>query len=69
MARGSSPSKGAARRETAVFVSDALTRLPDDCREAMIRHRLEGQTIIDGATIELKLRMVPGLHTRSYSVS
>jgi RNA polymerase sigma-70 factor (ECF subfamily) len=40
----STPSQGAARREQAVLLADALGRLPDDYREVIILHHLEGQT-------------------------
>lgn len=38
----SSPSQRAARREQAVLLADALARLPDDYREVIILHHLEG---------------------------
>jgi RNA polymerase sigma-70 factor, ECF subfamily len=40
----STPSQWAARREQAVLLVDALARLPDDYREVIILHHLEGQT-------------------------
>jgi len=40
-APGSSPSQGAARREQAVLLSEALGKLPDDYREVIISHHLE----------------------------
>ena len=40
----SSPSHGAARHERAVRLASALERLPDDQREAVTRHYLEGET-------------------------
>ena len=41
-AEQSSPSQRAARREQAVLLADALGRLPDDYREVIILHHLEG---------------------------
>lgn len=38
----SSPSQQAARRERAVLLADALGRLPDDYREAIVLRHLEG---------------------------
>lgn len=38
----STPSQRAARREQAVLLADALDRLPEDYREVMILHHLEG---------------------------
>jgi RNA polymerase sigma-70 factor (ECF subfamily) len=40
----STPSQRAARREQAVLLADALGRLPDDYREVIILHHLEGLT-------------------------
>src|SRR5262249_20720847 len=42
MAPGSSPSQQAARRERAVLLAEALARLPNDYREVLILHDLEG---------------------------
>jgi RNA polymerase sigma-70 factor (ECF subfamily) len=42
VARGSSPSQQAARREQAVRLADALERLPDAYREVIILSHLEG---------------------------
>jgi RNA polymerase sigma-70 factor (ECF subfamily) len=42
VARGSSPSQQAARREQAVILADALQRLPDHYREVIILSHLEG---------------------------
>lgn len=44
VARGSSPSHQAARREQAVLLADALATLPDDYREAIVLRHLEGLT-------------------------
>lgn len=41
-AQQSSPSQRAARREQAVLLADALSRLPEDYREVIILHHLEG---------------------------
>src|SRR5262249_24565743 len=42
VARGSSPSQQAVRREQAVLLADALQRLPDHYREVIILSHLEG---------------------------
>jgi RNA polymerase sigma-70 factor (ECF subfamily) len=42
LARQSTPSQRAARREQAVLLAEALERLPDDYREAVILRHLEG---------------------------
>jgi RNA polymerase sigma-70 factor, ECF subfamily len=44
IARQSSPSHQAARREQAVILADALQRLPEDYREAIVLRHLEGLT-------------------------
>jgi RNA polymerase sigma-70 factor (ECF subfamily) len=44
LARGSSPSDRAARREQAAVLAEALDRLPEDYREAVILRHLEGLT-------------------------
>jgi RNA polymerase sigma-70 factor, ECF subfamily len=43
----SSPSQRAAHREQAVLLADALGQLPDDYREVIILHHLEGQTFAE----------------------
>lgn len=42
LAKGSSPSQGAARREQAVLLADALERLPPDYRDVLVLRHLEG---------------------------
>jgi RNA polymerase sigma-70 factor (ECF subfamily) len=42
VAKGSSPSQRAVRREQAVLLADALQRLPPDCREVIVLRHLEG---------------------------
>jgi RNA polymerase sigma-70 factor (ECF subfamily) len=49
IARESSPSQRAARREQSVLLAQALERLPGDYREVIILHHLEGLTIPDVA--------------------
>lgn len=44
VARGSSPSHQAARREQAVLLADALAELPDDYREVLVLRHLESMT-------------------------
>ena len=46
----STPSQQAARREQAVLLAEALARLPDDQREAVILRHLEGLSFPDVAT-------------------
>jgi RNA polymerase sigma-70 factor (ECF subfamily) len=42
LAKSSSPSERAVRREQAVLLADALQRLPADCREVLVLRHLEG---------------------------
>ncbi len=42
LAKDSSPSQGAARREQAVLLADALERLPADYRDVLVLRHLEG---------------------------
>ena len=44
VAPASSPSQQATRREQAALLADALARLPDDYREALVLRHLEGLT-------------------------
>jgi RNA polymerase sigma-70 factor (ECF subfamily) len=44
IASGTSPSQGAARREQAVLLADALARLPDDYHRVICLRHLEGMT-------------------------
>ena len=62
----SSPSQQAARRECAVVLADALTQLPDDYREVMILHHLEGLTMAEVAKRMGKtIKSVQGLWARA----
>jgi RNA polymerase sigma-70 factor (ECF subfamily) len=45
----SSPSQRASRREQAVLLADALAKLPEDYREAIILRNLEGMSFADVA--------------------
>ena len=45
----STPSQRATRREQAVLLADALERLPDDYREVIVLHHLEGLTFAEVA--------------------
>jgi RNA polymerase sigma-70 factor (ECF subfamily) len=45
----STPSQRAQRREQAVLLADALARLPDDYREVIVLHHLEGLTFAEVA--------------------
>jgi RNA polymerase sigma-70 factor (ECF subfamily) len=49
VASHSSPSQNAARREQAVLLAEALSRLPADHREVIMLHHLEGLTLADTA--------------------
>ena len=49
LARGSSPSQRAARREQAVLLADALEQLPDDYREVLVLRHLESLPFPDVA--------------------
>jgi RNA polymerase sigma-70 factor, ECF subfamily len=49
IAADSSPSQQAAHRETAVILADALERLPEDYREAIVLRQLEGLPFADVA--------------------
>jgi RNA polymerase sigma-70 factor (ECF subfamily) len=42
VAPGSTPSQRAARREQSVLLADALGRLPEDYREVLVLHHLQG---------------------------
>jgi RNA polymerase sigma-70 factor (ECF subfamily) len=44
-----SPSQNAARREQAVLLAEALSRLPADYREVIVLHHLEGLTFAETA--------------------
>src|SRR5262245_46904704 len=48
-ARDGSPSQQAVRREQAVLLADALSRLPDDYRKAIILRHLEGLSFAEVA--------------------
>jgi RNA polymerase sigma-70 factor, ECF subfamily len=45
LAASSSPSHRAARREQAVLLADALEQLPDDYREVLVLHHLQGLSL------------------------
>lgn len=47
VARGSSPSQQAARREHAILLADALEKLPDDYRDVLVLRHLEGLAFPD----------------------
>ena len=44
-----SPSRNASRREAAVVLANGLAQLPDDYREVMVLHHLEGRSIRETA--------------------
>lgn len=46
---GSTPSKGAVRREAAVVLADKLAELPDHYRQAIVLYHLEGLTVTEVA--------------------
>jgi RNA polymerase sigma-70 factor (ECF subfamily) len=47
----STPSEQAARREHAVLLADALTRLPEHHREVVILHHVEGRSLREAAEL------------------
>jgi RNA polymerase sigma-70 factor (ECF subfamily) len=62
----SSPSQRAARREQAVLLANALDQLPNDYREVMILHHLEGLTFPEVARrMGRSLDSVKNLWTRA----
>jgi RNA polymerase sigma-70 factor (ECF subfamily) len=66
LARGSSPSQQAARREQAVLLADALDQLPDDYREVLILRHLEELSFPDVARrMGRSLDSVKNLWTRA----
>src|SRR5262249_17022987 len=66
LARGSSPSQQATRREQAVLLADALDRLPDDYREVLILRHLEELSFLDVARrMNRSLDSVKNLWTRA----
>jgi RNA polymerase sigma-70 factor (ECF subfamily) len=66
IARDSSPSQHAARREQAVLLADALGRMPADYREVLILRHMEGQTFPEvAARMERTLDSVKKLWTRA----
>ena len=66
LARGSSPSQQAARREQAVLLADALDRLPGDYREVLILRHLEELSFPDVARrMNRSLDSVKNLWTRA----
>jgi RNA polymerase sigma-70 factor (ECF subfamily) len=48
-APGSTPSQQAARQEEAVLLADALRQLPNDYREVLVLHHLEGLSLPEAA--------------------
>lgn len=64
VAKISSPSQQAARRELAVLLADALTQLPEDHREVIILRHLEGLTFPEvaqrmGKTLDVVKKLWP----------
>jgi len=49
VAPGSTPSQRAVRREQSVLLADALGRLPEDYREVLVMHHLQGVPLADVA--------------------
>jgi RNA polymerase sigma-70 factor (ECF subfamily) len=49
VAPGSTPSQRAVRREQSVLLADALDRLPEDYREVLVLHHLQGLTLAEVA--------------------
>jgi RNA polymerase sigma-70 factor, ECF subfamily len=68
VARGSSPSQQAARREQAVLLANALERLPDHYREVIILHQLQDLSFTEVAErMERSLDSVKNLWIRALS--
>jgi RNA polymerase sigma-70 factor, ECF subfamily len=68
MAQNSTPSQGAVRREHAVLLADALAELPNDYREVLILHHLQGWTFPDVARhMDRSLNSVKHLWARALS--
>jgi RNA polymerase sigma-70 factor (ECF subfamily) len=62
----STPSRIAARRESAVVLANALARLPDDYREVVVLFHLEGLSLADvAARMGRSVPSVHGLRTRA----
>jgi RNA polymerase sigma-70 factor, ECF subfamily len=65
-APNSSPSRIASRRESAVILADALTRLPQEYREVLVLSHLEGFSLMEvAARMNRSLGSVRGLRTRA----
>jgi len=66
VARDESPSRIAAQREGAVVLADALAKLPDDYREVLVLHHLEGLAVSDVARrMGRTVSAVKGIRTRA----
>jgi RNA polymerase sigma-70 factor (ECF subfamily) len=66
LARHSSPSQQAARREQAVLLAEALARLPEHYREVLILHHLEGLSFPEvGRRLERSLDSVKNVWARA----
>lgn len=64
VARQSSPSQGASRREQSVLLADALNQLPEEWRDLLILRHLEGLTFAEvasrlGRTIDVVKKQWP----------
>jgi RNA polymerase sigma-70 factor (ECF subfamily) len=65
-APSASPSRIASRRESAVILADALTRLPQEYREVLVLNHLEGVPLAEvAARMGRTLGAVRGLRTRA----
>ena len=65
-AREPTASEIASRREASVILADALARLPDDHREVLMLHHLEGLSLAETAQrLDRTVPAVKGLRTRA----
>lgn len=65
-APSASPSRIASRREAAVILADALTRLPQEYREVLVLNHLEGFPLVEvAARMGRTLGSARGLRTRA----
>jgi RNA polymerase sigma-70 factor (ECF subfamily) len=66
-ARDPAPSRIASRKEDVVVLADALAQLPDDHREVLVLHHLEGLALAEVAQrMGRSLDAIKGLRTRAF---
>lgn len=67
VARDSAPSRIASRKEDVVVLADALAQLPDDHRQVLVLHHLEGLALAEVARrMNRSVDAVKGLRTRAF---